>query len=394
MVTSTRRTAIAFLSAALFAACGPGSNSEDGTESTDPVGTVINAAKNGPTSSNPTKTDPGTPSNPTTTNPTTTNPATPPPVAGACPADLATAQGDLRARLQNRPIAAAGSEGFVAPSAAQQTAFTQAFSAFVSQPSNATAQALTALGFTASCFADPTNGNYLLVEDGAQNRGGGTYAVSLQPAHDVWLEVPHAPSDEGTLEEGIQTLFTTKARALLITGSHRCADAAATTCSGSTVVCSGQLRISDVAHFGDNFFTAAHRALRTQFPSTVAVSIHGMDTPGGESAVTSDGTGVKRGASISLRFRNALNALLPGGLGAYSCNDSGDDGKHRDLCGTTNVQGRWDNASANACTANSSTPSDHFLHVEQGPELRGVASSQNLPATTLGQALNAVVPAI
>jgi probable phosphoglycerate mutase len=116
--------------------------------------------------------------------------------------------------------------------------------------------------------------------------------------------------------------------------------------------------------------------------------------PGGETAVTSDGTDAKRTTSISVRMRDALNSRLPGGAGAYACNDSADDGKHRDLCGTTNVQGRIDNGSTNICTSFTHTPSDHFLHVEQSAALRGQSSGSNLDPAILGQAISTVVPGL
>ncbi|MHB8877249.1 MAG: hypothetical protein ACYC8T_26420 [Myxococcaceae bacterium] len=58
-------------------------------------------------------------------------------------------------------------------------------------------------------------------------------------------------------------------------------------------------------------------------------------------------------------------------------------------CATTNVQGRMDNQSANACTANAGASLEHFLHIEQVPLLRQPPASG--PGIT-GEALGALVP--
>ncbi|MCY1042586.1 hypothetical protein OV208_14775 [Corallococcus sp. bb12-1] len=292
---------------------------------------------------------------------------------------LATLQGDLSTWLLGASISPALSGGFKEPGGTDLTAFEGAFRALLTEgPTAQVVQDLGKLGFGVATFRNQDGAAWLVVrEQGLLTRGGGTFILNLSPARDLWLEAPHADSDEGTLRQTATQLVTLGARALLLTGSNRCAVTTASPCSGTTSVCGTKgLRISDAAHYGNTFFTAAHRALRDTYPDAVAVSVHGMDSSEGlEAAVVSDGTSVQRPDSLSVRFRDALNTHLVGTKRAFSCNAPDDSGKHRTLCGTSNVQGRIDNGAADACYAEATAASDRFLHLEQSVTLRGTGAS-------------------
>lgn len=322
---------------------------------------------------------------PTTGAPTSNDDARCAPLAA-----LPQMNGDVVGWLNSIPIAPSGSEGFKEPSPAQLQAFQSAFEELLGAgPTGNVQSAFASLNFELLSFRHDGGGRFVVLQEKEPRTGAGTYVVNVQPARDLWLEAPHADSDAGTLKQAASQLVELGARALLITGANRCANAQATTCDGKSVMCGGQLRVSDAAHYDATYFTAAHRALRRHSPQGVAASIHGMDTQGAEAAVISDGTMLPNPSSRSLALRDALNKHLGASSStkAFSCNDPADDGKFRPLCGTTNVQGRIDNASAQACTAAPSASRDTFLHVEQGPTLRSAGPRD---ATTL--ALGDVVP--
>ncbi|MCP3142694.1 hypothetical protein [Pyxidicoccus xibeiensis] len=301
-------------------------------------------------------------------------------------ASLPLQKGSLRTWLGGVSITAQDSEGFREPGGTELAAFERAFRELLSSgPSAERARDFAQLGYALSTFRDDDSGNgWLVLTEQGQGRGGGTFIVNLAPARDLWLETPHADSDAGTLQQGAEQLVALGARALLITGSNRCAGAAVSPCSGTTTLCgtTGQ-RVSDAAHYANNFFTAAHRALRGTFPDGVAVSVHGMEVAeeGPEAAIVSDGTSKDRAGSLSVRLRDALNQRLPAGpRRVFSCNAPDDTGKHRALCGTTNVQGRIDNGAGDACYSDAPTASDRFLHLEQASMLRGTASGAVIEA--------------
>lgn len=318
------------------------------------------------------------PNNSETQTPVVTAPA---PSASVCAplTSLAALQGNLTTWLQGASITAPNSGGFKEPGGTELTAFEGAFRALLSEgPTPQVVQDLGRLGFGVASFRNENGNAWLVVrESGLLSRGGGTFIVNLSPARNLWLEAPHADSDEGTLRQTAEQLVTLGARALLLTGSNRCAVVAKSPCSGTTSVCGTKgLRISDTAHYSNNFFTAAHRALRDTYPDGIAVSVHGMDAGDGpEAAVVSDGTSLQRPGSLSVRLRDALNTHLVGTRRAFSCNAPDDAGKHRTLCGTSNVQGRIDNGAADACFTEATAPTDRFLHLEQSATLRGTGAS-------------------
>lgn len=287
-------------------------------------------------------------------------------------ATLPKIDGNLSGWLASAPVASPGSEGFKEPTAANLTAFQSAVEQLVEEgPTQQVVSQLDGLGYSVLHYRHESGDPFLVLEEKAPRSGGGTFVINPAPARDLWLEVPHANFDAGTLEQGATQLVKLGARALLITGTHRCANAQATPCEGQSSVCGGALRISDSAHYENTYFMAAHKALRAAWPNAVAVSLHGMDTAGHEAALISDGTTLKQPNAISIRLRDAINARLGAGSPlAYSCNDAADDGKFRPLCGTSNVQGRFDNGSANACGASAASSQGRFVHLEQDAPLR------------------------
>jgi hypothetical protein len=300
------------------------------------------------------------------------------PMGESCAAlsSLSTEQGDLTARLRRATILTSKTTQFREPRDADLLAFERAFARLATQVDRSAVEELGTLGFEVSRFRTASGASWLLVQEKAPRTGAGTFAINLSPARDLWLELPHADSDEGTLAQGAEQVVELGARALLITGVNRCASEATTACENKgTTVCGGRLRTSDAAHFADNYFTAAHRALRSAFPRGIAVSLHGMETSGKEAAVVSDGTKSPRPGALSSQLRDAVNNYLAKGDGrAFSCNDSAESGTFRALCGSTNVQGRIDNGSGDACFADGASPQDRFIHVEQGPILRGASN--------------------
>ena len=299
------------------------------------------------------------------------------PVASVSPeceqlAALPSQQGNLAGLLQSARVTEDGSGEFVPPSPDQLTAFQTAFESLLRDgPSAVVVQALSDIGFGVRGFADdPTNTFWLLIEDNTPGRGGGTFVINPAASREAWLEVPHPDSDLGTLEQGAQQVVQLGARALLISGAHRCAAEAAAGCDGTTAKCGGVLRVSDAAHSERSYFMAAHKALRAVSPNGLAVNLHGMESSGVEAAVVSDGTRRDNPNAAANSLRDALNQRLTGERRAFSCNDPADTG-YRELCGTTNVQGRFDNGSPDACGAPATSSTGRFIHLEQDSNLRG-----------------------
>jgi len=187
----------------------------------------------------------------------------------------------------------------------------------------------------------------------------------------VQLEVPHPVYDTDTLAEGVVALDHLRARVLLTSGTHRCASLAAVPCSGTSAVCTGSTeayRASDPAHAVDTSFHALHIAFSSAFANDLVVSMHGMSDDG---ASLSDGTEAAVGADSPVATLAAALAHGFPGAPITTCNAYPDAVIAARLCGTTNVQGRHLNGSADPCTEKAEFGAGRFIHLEQSRSLRG-----------------------
>lgn len=261
----------------------------------------------------------------------------------------------------------ASSEGFVQPSAAEREAFTAAI--FTALNGGLPVNALEALNYEAFLLNDRSFAqSYLLVVEKQNNRRGlGTYIFNLRPRRNIALEVPHPLFDLNTPEQATMIFQEIGARALFISGTHRCANAALSPCSAAgSSACNEQTRVSDAAHFTQNFFQAAHQATLNLRAPPVAMSIHGNAVDGLPDVVLSDGT--RRSLAESALVNRLRAALRAKGASAGSCNLAADGVAQ--LCGLTNVQGRLSNGSSDACAANATSSTGLFLHIEQHINIR------------------------
>ena len=314
-------------------------------------------------------------------------------LAGPAAADATTVSetGDLAARI--REIAArmpgSGSEGFVKPSAEELSRFRQLVEKAASgDVAGATAHADEALlPYRVVRFTDTGAGSrelLLLEERTPLTKGWGTFVFDPAPLRDLVVEAPHARYDLDTENQAFTLFRRLRARAFVLTGTHRCANAERTPCDGTTDVCgTSYYRVSDPAHFAAGPFEAAHEALTSLWPASVALSVHGHSDSACEDVFLSSGVGADPGPLVpALRERLLAEAGLTvgaAGIAGSSCS----------LTGGTNVQGRFSNGSSSPCTAAATAASGRFVHAEQSRAVR------TDPALTekLARALEAVVPA-
>ena len=206
------------------------------------------------------------------------------------------------------------------------------------------------------------------------------------------VEVPHALYDH-TLHQGLHVFSETKARALLLSESHRCSRSLPNKCTGNDGepirnVCSTSssssksYHNSDAAHAVQTTFHAVHELLSDEMSQDLVVSLHATKS---EEFIVSDGTSQPVGSESTpvFAFVKQLAANLPKSQVSL-CNEF--DGnlvpsdvtnlgavteEKRVVCGATNVQGRHLNGAADPCRAKARRggqelkPSGRFLHVEQ-----------------------------
>ena len=198
----------------------------------------------------------------------------------------------------------------------------------------------------------------------------GTYAAprtAPSPSRALVVEAPHPLFDLDTEEQATAVFVASAARFLLVAGAHRCTDADASTCSGTTNACDSTIqpyRVSDAAHEDALVFHAVHTLLSDADPELQFLQLHGNGEPC-PTALVSDCSGTFTDAGNAAALGAALTAR---GVAIGQCG-AGYPTATCDLCGTDNVQARYTAGSAAACTA-LGTHYGRFVHVEQQLSLR------------------------
>lgn len=226
-----------------------------------------------------------------------------------------------------------------------------------------------AAGYTVCRGAGADEGLVRLVP--SQTGTGRALVVWRKTAVPLIVGAPHPRFDLDTLAQSVLVFRQTGARALVVSGTHRCASTTASQCDGTTGACGGSGQpypISDMAHVTATAFDESHRRLGVAHPEALVVSVHGASQAG---VSVSDGTTASTDAQAPVaRLATALTVQL-GSERVSTCNayPGAPDVEVR-LCGTTNVQGRFVNGVGDVCGTAATSSSQRFLHVEQSSAVR------------------------
>jgi hypothetical protein len=280
-------------------------------------------------------------------------------------------------------------------------AFRAAAEAFLAEDWSDASSLADAVDYDVVAFRDTATGEtyYGLLPEADNDDGRGFFF--LRPRAGVQrrlvLEAAHAVEDNRTGVLGSEIFRASGARALLLSGSDRCASDEESGCTGDTDC--GNHRVSDAAHSVDTFFHIFHELASTEHADTRTLQIHGFKAEGTDPEFSvSDGTETKNGSddylpnAFYLNLQGRMAAVNPGlTRNGNSCNSSL-PGQGEFKCGTQNVQGRHLNGSADACGTEASSASGRFVHLEMSNDLRepGLLYSQQLVI----DAVNAVFPRV
>jgi hypothetical protein len=265
----------------------------------------------------------------------------------------------------------------VAPSQSARDAFADAILLALDGKWDESNAAAANAGYELIAVVDGADWYPALVELGSAGVGP-TVILNPSPSLDVLVETPHSSSEPQTGTESGLLIDRFGARGAILEGADRCASLVMSTCDGETVACGGTstpYRASDAAHNDDTLFQVAHETLATSWPSALVVQLHGMRADP-TWLVASDGSDESRpgDTAIAARVRDRMRQALGSDLVAVSCQDAVDDQyDYRNLCATSNVQGRWLAGSFDACTLEAPAPTTRFLHLEQTLELTNLS---------------------
>lgn len=300
--------------------------------------------------------------------PGATDSASPPP-------RLADCVGGVLAQLTRERMSMPGadSEGYAVADSARtgslESALSALFDGLVEQASD---DADTA-GYRL-CAGVTAEAGLVLLEPRSPGTGEARLVWRQQPTRGLILGAPHPWFDTDTLEESVALFEQVGARVLIVSGTHRCANEAASGCDGTTSVCgeSAPYRESDMAHVAQSVFQSFHQQAIDTFESDWVLSVHGMAAEG---VSLSNGTsGPAAPESPVGRLYSAFSLAHPE---AYitTCNEGAGAVVDQRLCGSTNTQGRYVNGSEDVCTQGAPQASGRFVHLEQSKAFRADSDS-------------------
>lgn len=265
----------------------------------------------------------------------------------------------------------AASEGYIVADSGTQAAVSASLQAWFARDMAGAIDHATTAGYDLCLGASPEV-NWVLWSPKTLGDGKASWALNWDSrARGLIFETPHPVHDLDTLPQGVTLAQGLNARALLTSGTHRCANTTASGCSGETSVCSGGAPApypeSDMAHTVASRFQAAHTTIAANFNTDLVVSLHGF----GDNGISlSNGTtdDIPDNAPVATLV-TMLKQLEPE-LNVTTCNAFPGTSAEQRLCGTTNVQGRHLNGSQNACTLGADQASERFIHMEQSLTVR------------------------
>jgi hypothetical protein len=212
----------------------------------------------------------------------------------------------------------------------------------------------------------------LLRERSPIDFGWGTYVIRPGESRDLVIEVPHPIADEITRNEGITMFRELEARALMVAGTHRCANSDFANCGGTTIAC-GQVepyRVSDVAHADRTMFQVTHQRLVPCRGTTVAIQLHGNSLHSCPDLFISNGS--KNPGPLSRAFTRNAEASCSGFAVDLADGEGGECGFYGNGVQAMYSLGCASSPEFDACTQYALRPygPEQYLSLEQSPEMR------------------------
>ena len=207
---------------------------------------------------------------------------------------------------------------------------------------------------------------YVLEEKSTQTNYWGTYVFSKTPdRNNLILQSPHSSHDFNTGKQAIYAFNRLNTSTLFLNGTQRCNNSTASTCAGTTTVCSGvseAFKVSDMAHNTNNMFQKTTEVLFNTIANSVFIQLHGFSKNSTDPyVIMTNGTDKTPTTDYVTMIKNELFAIdnsLTFKLGHIDT----DWGRLR---GFTNTQGIFINGSANPCNTSASETSGRFIYIEQ-----------------------------
>jgi hypothetical protein len=206
---------------------------------------------------------------------------------------------------------------------------------------------------------------YILEEKSSQSNYWGTYVFSKTPTRDnLILMATHIKNDTNTGKEAVYCFKNNVAKAVFISGTHRCNSNDSSSCSGTTSTCgsSESYRLSDMAHNTNSVFQKTTENVFTNISSSVFIQLHGFAKQASDPyVILSNGTRETSTTDYATLIKDAL--LIEDGSLTFELAHINTNWTR--LIGFTNTQGRLINNSTDHCNTSATSTTGRFVHIEQ-----------------------------
>jgi hypothetical protein len=298
-------------------------------------------------------------------------------VTNSCFAQILNITGDLKTHvddiISNMPVTA-GTDEYHNPTNTQIDTWNQIIDNMVGNNMNAAAMLTAGIDYQIVNFTDnsefPSVNYFILEKTNSGTNYWGTYifnTFSCRP--DLIIQSPHEGFDFNTGKQGFHIFKKLRAYAFFLNGTDRCNASQEVACSGTTTVCGhSKFMLSDVVHNDTAAFYLATARILLPHPNMNIVQLHGFTRQSGDPhVIISNGTNLTPSIiDYAIKFRDELSAIIDTMEFKIGHIDNPVSGENWDrLLANTNVVGRLINGSVNHCTANSSSVTGRFLHIEQ-----------------------------
>jgi chitodextrinase len=285
---------------------------------------------------------------------------------------LQVASGNIETYMGNKIDNVPGDYGndYTVPTTNQLNTWNLIIDAILAENINVAVEKSSEVNYQITEFTDtsisPNQVFYVLEEKNAQSNYWGTYVFSKTPsAGNLILQAPHIKNDTNTGRQAVYCFKNNVARAVFISGTHRCNNSNSSSCSGTTSTCnsgSEAYRVSDTAHNTQSVFQKTTENIFNSVSNSVFIQLHGFGMQATDPyVIMSNGTRETPTIDYATLIKEALldedNSLT---FQIAHVNTS-----WTRLIGFTNTQGRLINNSTDACSASATTTSGRFIHVEQ-----------------------------
>lgn len=212
----------------------------------------------------------------------------------------------------------------------------------------------------------PNQTFYIIEKQPTKSNYWGTYVFSKTPTREnLIITAPHVVSDVNTGKQAAYCFRENIAKAVFLSGTHRCNNTNFTACSGTTTVCSSSsqaYRISDMAHNVQSIFQRTSEVVSDNLPSSIFIQLHGFTKLSTDPyVIMSNGARQTPTVDYATLLKNEL--LVEDNTLTFKIAHIDTDWSR--LIGFTNTQSRYLNNSTNPCSNSATSTTGRFIHIEQ-----------------------------